>query len=80
MSRAAPRRAGLTESSAILAAAQAATDLSQVQFARRILDVNDRSYRGWLAGEPCWGPVTRLAWLIARHPELAAEIEAEFGA
>jgi hypothetical protein len=73
-----PRREGLTESSLILRDAVEQTGLSQVQFARRLLGVDDRSLRGWLAGQPCWPPVTRLAFLLARHPELAAELETEF--
>lgn len=51
---------------------------SQVRFAVDVLGVNDRSLRAWLAGEACWPPVVRLAWLIDRHPELADELADEF--
>lgn len=55
-----------------------ATERSQVRLAIDVLGVNDRSFRGWLAGEPCWPPVVRLAWLLARHPKLADELETHF--
>lgn len=51
---------------------------SQVRFAIDVLGVNDRSFRAWLAGAPCWPPIVRLAWLIERHPELADELAAEY--
>ena len=62
----------------ILRAALDATGRSQVRLAVDVLGVNDRSLRQWLAGEPCWPPITRLAWLLARHPELADELETAF--
>lgn len=73
-----PRRAGMPEARAVLKAALGATDRSQVRLAVDVLGVNDRSFRGWLAGEPCWPPVVRLAWVLAQHPELADEIQAAF--
>jgi len=62
----------------ILRAALDATGRSQVRLAVDVLGVNDRSLRGWLAGEPCWEPIVRLAWVLSRHPELADEIDAEY--
>lgn len=73
-----PRLSGDAPSADILTDAIGASGRSQVRFARDVLGVNDRSLRGWLAGEPCWPPVVRLAWLVAQHPELADELDAEF--
>lgn len=64
--------------STILRAALDATGRSQVRLAVDVLGVNDRSLRQWLSGEPCWPPIARLAWLLARHPELADELDAEY--
>ena len=69
-----------TDAPAILRAAIEATGLSQVRFAVDVLGVNDRSLRQWLAGEPCWPPIVRLAWLIARKPDLARELADDFRA
>lgn len=56
-----------------------ATGRSQVRLAIDVLGVNDRSFRTWLAGAPCWPPIVRLVWLLAEHPDLADELEAQFG-
>jgi hypothetical protein len=67
-----------TETQQILHAAVEATGRSQVRLAIDVLGVNDRSFRAWLAGEPAWPPVVRLAWLLAEHPKLADEIQKRF--
>lgn len=62
----------------ILRAALKATGRNQVRLAIDVLGVNDRSFREWLAGAPCWPPVVRLAWLLAKYPKLADELDAAF--
>jgi len=67
-----------TDAQRILADAVEATGRSQVRLAIDVLGVNDRSFRGWLAGEPAWPPLVRLCWLLSQHPKLADEIEKHF--
>lgn len=67
----------------ILRAANDATGRTQSQFARGVLGLDSLSgYTAWIAHtnpKPALAPAVRLAWLITRHPELADEIETEFG-
>lgn len=82
MSKSVPRRAGIdvTDAAALLRAALDATGRNQTRLAEDVLGAKARSVRDWLAGEPCWQPIMRLAWVLARHPELADEIDAAFNA
>lgn len=68
----------MTDAMRVLRAALESTGRSQVRLAIDVMGVNDRSLRAWLAGEPCWPPIVRLAWLVARHPELADELANDF--
>lgn len=68
----------MTDAQQILRAALDATGRSQVRLAIDVFGINDRTFRGWLAGEPTWPPIVRLAWLLAEHPTLADELEEHF--
>ena len=78
-----PRRAGMrrpTDSQRLRAALEA-SGRTQDAYARLLGLAGKSSLAPWIAEtpRPAPGPAVRLAWLLARHPELAQELVEEFG-